>query len=262
MKWRRISDSFVGSAGLPRRTYVLLALWALVVVISTLLCVRNSRLNPYISYYQSQVNLTLPPENQIDGFTFYHYDPVTNYLSFAAGAESLRSQNATLGIFKTAAAKEIQIRDLFLRFCRRPGDQTEKGSGVFFSADGDDDIFIQLANAKNYWNVDIDLGNATVLAIDNFECSFFDNDDLLLSVRSKRAIINSGWPQVTLRGHVIITCPDGSRLETNQARWDTKKHSFTADGQYFLRRGDNQIAGKGICVDNKLNILKSRNIRE
>jgi hypothetical protein len=84
MNWRRISDSFVGSAGLPRRTYVLLALWALVVAISTLICVRNSRLNPYISYYQSEANLTLPPENQIDGFTFYRYDTVTNYLSFAS----------------------------------------------------------------------------------------------------------------------------------------------------------------------------------
>jgi hypothetical protein len=230
-------------------------------------------LKPYISHYQSQANLTSPTENQIDGLTLYRYDPTTNQLSFAAGAGSLRSQNATLGIFKTAAAKEIQITDLFLRFCpprlagesgeagRRPGDQTKKGADPFFSAAGDD-IFIRLADAKNYWNVDIDLGNATLLTVDNFECGLFDNDDLQLNIRSKRAIINSGFPVVTLRGHVIITCPDGSRLETNRARWDTKKHSFTADGQYFLRRGDSQIAGKGICVDNKLNILKSGNIRE
>ena len=105
------------------------------------------------------------------------------------------------------------------------------------------------------------LEQAREITIDDFDCGIFDENDLRLRVQSSRAIVNSDWPLVTLRGHVIITGADGSTLESNHVKWDTKKQSFTADGTYFLRRGDSRIAGKGIRVDSNLNIMNVKNAK-
>ena len=74
--------------------------------------------------------------------------------------------------------------------------------------------------------------------------------------------MNSGWPLITLRGHVTITSAAGSTLESNYVKWDIKKQNFIVDGMYFLRRGESRIAGKGIRVDSNQNIMGSKNAKK
>jgi hypothetical protein len=244
--------------------YILLVAWLVTWAAMAFFYVRRPQLN----HYQAQADFATPPENQIDGLTCYRYDPSTNKLCFEARLGSLRTENATVGIFKTAAAREIKVKDLRLFFCQSSASSApavlEDSTLLEPSADSKNilgSILSRLAYAKDRWSVNIDLSNPVNVTIDNFDCRIFDSNTLRLSVKSRRAVLDSGRPQVILRGHVIIIA-DGAILESNCVRWDIQKQQFSADGTYFLRRGESQIAGKGICVDNHLNIADAKNARE
>jgi hypothetical protein len=244
--------------------YVLLVAWLVIWTAEAILYINHSQL----TQNQAQIDFTSPPENQIDGLTCYRYDPCTNKLCFEARLGSLSTENATIGIFKTASAREIKVKDLRLFFCQSSASSApavlEYGSSPESSADSKNilvSILSRLAYAKDRWSVNIDLSNPVDVIIDNFDCRIFDNDTLRLSVKSRRAALDSGRPQVILRGHVIITA-EGATLESNCVRWDIQKQQFSAEGTYFLRRGESQIAGKGICVDTHLNIANAKNARE
>lgn len=267
---------FIDAKNLRHRRYAILAVWVLIDLAGVVICVRNSSVEPYLNRYQSQVLATFLPENQLNGLAYYRYDPNTNRLCFTASAGTLSAENAPLGIFKTAAARTIKVKDLQLHFSEPSGSPTvaalqsnflpgapTAGKNVFQG------ILSQLADARDHrgidsshWGIDTDLSNAREVTIDDFDCGIFDENDLRLRVQSSRAIANADWPLVTLRGHVTITGADGSTLESNYVKWDTKKQNFTVDGTYFLRRGESRIAGKGIRVDSNLNIMDSKNARK
>jgi hypothetical protein len=243
--------------------------WVLSVAALAVICVRHSGVEPYLSRYQPQAPTASPPENQLDGLTYYRYDPNTNKLCFAARVGTLKAENATLGIFKTAAARKIKVKDLQLHFYNYSGITGLTALKTLVLPEGAaagenrlQEILRQLADARDRWGVDIDLSNTIEVTIDNLDCRMFDDDALRLAVQCRRAVVGSAWPLVTLRGHVTITGADGSTLESNYVKWDTKKQSFTADGMYILRRGDSRIAGKGIRVDSNLNVADLKNARK
>ena len=243
------------------RRYAVLALLIIIEAAVAVVCISKSSLKPYLSFYQSQLPTTSPPENQLAGLTYYRYDPNTNKLRFAVSCRTILSQNAPLGIFRTAVTRAIEVKDLQLSFCEHPGPSGMMAlPGNAFSEDvppnnnGFGGFFRRLADTHNNWGLNIDLSNVIEITINNLHCRMLDNDsNLHLAVQCKRAIVNSGWPLVKLRGHVIITASDSATLESNNIIWDTRRQSFTADGTYFLRRGESQIAGKGIRVDSNLN---------
>jgi hypothetical protein len=244
--------------------YVFLVAWLVIWAGMSILYIHRSQLN----HNQALADLQAPPENQISGFTCYRYDPCTNKLCFEARIGTLGTENATVGIFRTAAAREIKVKDLRLFFCRSSASSApavlEYSALPESSADSKNVLGVilsRLAYAKDRWGVNIDLSNPVNVTIDNFDCRIFDNDTLLLSIKSRRAELDSGRPQVILRGHVVIIT-DGATLESNYIKWDIQKQQFTADGTYFLRRGESKIAGKGICVDNNLNVADAKNAME
>jgi hypothetical protein len=249
--------------------YVILALVIFSVTVLAGICAQRTGISPYLNRNQSQVFFPPPIENQINGLTYYRYDPNTNRLCFMARAGVIQAENAKLGIFKTAAARTIKVQNLNLLFCDYPVvSALEELQTLAMTKATDTDkigpkkILTQLADAHNYWSVDIDLSNPCKLIIDGFECRFFENNAPLLAVQSSRAIVDSAWPRLTLRGHVTITASDGATLESNHVTWDTNKQNFTVNGTYFLRHGTSQIAGRDICVDGHLNIAEAINARK
>jgi hypothetical protein len=257
------------------RRYAVLALLIIIEAALAVVCISHSSLKPYLSFYQSQSLTALPPENQLAGLAYYRYDPNTSSLCFAASAGMLSAEDAPLGIFKTAAARTIKVTDLQLHFSEPSGSPAVAALQSNFlpgapavGKNALQGILSQLADARSHrgidsgrWGMDMDLSNTREITIDDFDCGIFDENDLRLRVQSSRAIVNSGWPLVTLRGHVTITSADGSTLESNHVKWDTKRQSFIADGMYILRRGESRIAGKGICVDSHLNITNVKNAK-
>ena len=260
---------FAGAKNLRSRIYAVIALWVLIVAALATVCARRSGVESYLSRYQSQVLTASPPENQINGLTYYRYDPNTNRLCLAASVGTLQAENATLGIFRTAAARTIKVKNLQLHFYEHSGVAAPAAlKNLVLSEEATaggnrlGGILRRLINARDHWGVDIDLSNTIEVTIDNLDCWMFDDDALRLAVRCRRAVVDSGWPLVTLRGHVTITGADGSTLESNHVMWDTRKQNFTVDGTYFLRRGESQIAGKGIRVDSNLNVVDLKNARK
>ena len=242
------------------RRYAVLALLIIIEAALAVVCISHSSLKPYLNFYQSQSLTTSPPENQLTGLTYYRYDPNTNKLRFAVSCGMILSQNAPLGIFRTAAARTIEVKDLQLSFCEHPvpsGITTLPGNALSEAVTPGDNgfggVFRRLANTHNNWGLNMDLSNVIEITIYNLDCRVLDDSSLRQAVQCRRAIVNSSWPLVNLRGHVIITAADGATLESNHIIWDTCRQSFTADGTYFLRRGESRIAGKGIRVDSNLN---------
>jgi hypothetical protein len=253
-----------------RRRYVALALLITLEAALVVVCISHNSLKPYLSFYQSQSLTTSQPENQLAGLTYYRYDPNTNKLRFAASCGMILSQNTPLGVFRTAAARTIEVKDLQLSFCEHSvsSDITALPGNALSEAatPGDNslsDIFRRLTDTHNNWGLNMDLSKVIEITINNLDCRILNDDsDLRLTVQCKRAIVNSNWPLINLRGHVIVTAADGATLESNHIIWDTRRQSFTADGTYSLRRGESRIAGKGICVDSNLNIADTKNIKK
>ncbi len=243
------------------KRYAVLALLVIIEAALVVVCISHSSLKPYLSLYQSQSLTISPPENRLAGLTYYRYDPNTNKLRFAVSCGTVLSQNAPLGIFRTAAARTIEVKDLQLSFCEHSvpsGITTLPGNALSEAVTPGDNgfggIFRRLANTHNNWGLNMDLSNVIEITINNLDCRILNDDSTSqLAIQCRRAIVNSSWPLINLRGHVIITASDGATLESNHIIWDTRRQSFTADGTYFLRRSESRIAGKGICVDSNLN---------
>jgi hypothetical protein len=230
------------------------------IIIAANLVQRGSSIDQY-----QIADANMPHENQISGLTFYRYDPNTNKLCFAASVDSLRAENATIGFFKTAAAKVLKVKKFRLQFSEplmsatpttlRPGvlpEATISGKNRL------KELFGQLADVRERWGVGVDLGNITEVTIDDFYCRILDANAIRLTVRSRRAVVDSRWPLMTLQGHVVITCANGSALDSSNITWDIQKRRFVTDGIYLLRQGDKRISGKGICVDSELNIADTK----
>jgi len=243
-----------------RRRYAVLALLIIIEATFAVVCISHSSLKPYLSFYQSQSLTISPPENRLAGLTYYRYDPNTNKLRFAVSCGTILSQNAPVGIFRTAAARTIEVKDLQLSFREHSGPSgiTALPGNAFSEKvtpgdNGFSGIFRRLSDTHNNWGLNIDLSNVIEITINNLDYRVLDDSSLRLAVQCRRAIVNSNWPLINLRGHVIITATDGATLESNHIIWDTHRQSFTADGTYFLRRGESRIEGKGIRVDSNLN---------
>lgn len=247
------------------RRYVVVILWGISAAVLAIIYVRHIAIIQYQGRYQSQAFSPSPSENQVNGLTYYRYDPNTNRLCFMASASSLRAENAILGIFRTAAAKSIKIKDLRLFFSDCPfvsALESLQTLALTETTNPDKNILGRFANTGHKWNMDIDLSNAREATINNFNCRIFNKNDLQLGIQSRRAAINSDWPRITLRGHVIVTGPDGGTLESNHVKWDIQKQTFTAEGMYILKHGASQITGENICVDSFLNIADTKNARK
>jgi hypothetical protein len=242
--------------------YVFLVAWMIIPATMITLCI----FRPPQSNLPAKADFKAPPENQIDGITYYRFDPCTNKMCFEARVGQLRSANASIGFFKTAAAREIMVKDLHLSFNQSSASQAttiSNASGLSESSVEAKNmlgaILARITDTQDRWKINIDLSHPVNVTIDNFDCRVFDKDTLRISVKSKRAILNSGSPQIMLRGHVIITA-DGDSIESNCIRWDIQKQKFIAEGTYLLKRGENRTAGKGICFDTHLKIMDIKNI--
>jgi lipopolysaccharide assembly outer membrane protein LptD (OstA) len=112
------------------------------------------------------------------------------------------------------------------------------------------------------WRVtNIDLSNVSEVRINNFDYQVFYEDDLFLSIQSKRAMASYKHSGIVLRGHVIIKTADGSTLESNYVKWDIENQHFTVNGIYVINRNGVKTTGRNISVDAQLNNVKGQNAK-
>jgi hypothetical protein len=168
-----------------------------------------------------------------------------------------------LGAFKTALQKGVRIQDFEIRLFRYPDGSSRNSSegglnaakAVISREEDLTNLINWVAKPDDNWSLNLDLSNVSEISINGFDYQLLDDKNLMLGVQSKRAILNSEYPEVLLRGHVRVTAPGGKTLESNVITWNMKKRQFIADRGYLLNHNGMPTVGKGICVDSQLNTI-------
>lgn len=106
-----------------------------------------------------------------------------------------------------------------------------------------------------------DVSNTTKVVIRNLNYSLFADGDLDLGVRCANATVTSPVSEVVLRGCVIITAGDGSRLMSNCVQWDMEANQFTVPGTFVLSREGSLTRGRGLRCDRHLEPLRANKVR-
>ena len=273
---------------------ILLSLWILSFLI-LIIFARNNELNTLYNNAVSHGPELRPPKNQTGTVSYVRWDPKENYRPiYSVHFKNLRVQNNKLGIFRTALHKVAKIRGLelsFYRYIPREVTATTKlnhdkfkgttaaGSNKSSTLTGSDissvsegttsdiralikEVMRKLINPMDGCRVNnIDLGNVSEVHINNFDYKVLYDDELFFAIQSKRAIASYKHSGVVLRGHVIIKTADGSTLESNYVKWDTKKQHFSINGIYVLNRDGVKTTGKDICVDAQLKSVKAQHAK-
>jgi len=180
--------------------------------------------------------------------------------------DNLAARDRSLGVFRTASHKVINIQNLHVAFCYaavpaalehvclrdfcdllRPR-QAERGAacqlGVFdgLDADGGD------------WFLGVDLANATEVQINDLDWRVCREDVTVLRVQCHFASVRADGSKVVLRGRATVTTPVAV-LEGNCIEMDVRDGCFVAQGRYLLTRGRQSERGNGGRFDAALSKL-------
>lgn len=251
---------------------VLLISWVSCVLILIIVSGNNELTTLYRDLASSMPFLQLP-KNQIGAFNYRRWDPKKNYRPISSVRfENLCTENNKLGPFKTALHKVVKIRDLKLQFHRYSSDKVAEATtpDIFPAPKGTTtdtralvkDFIDKLTTPTNGLRINtIDIGNVSEVRVDNLDYRVFDDGDLFFATESRRAIVSYKHSDVVLHGHAKITVADGSTLESNRIKWNTRRQHFSVDGVFVLNRGGMITTGKGICVDSQLQDVKGQYAR-
>ena len=181
--------------------------------------------------------------------------------------ESLQTSAASAGLFKTAALRSMDIQQLKIDLSGSAStsltntiiDPTKKSScpayqpwyqvllQKFYFYSSDEDNFLKIPMPE--------FSHLVHIQISDFQCRFFEEQNVLLDIRSKRASVElKRASEVYLRGHVVIRSPEAV-LECNSVRWDIQSKTFLAQGFYIIRKGNDLEKGNDGYFDWSLNTI-------
>jgi hypothetical protein len=205
-----------------------------------------------------------PQPNRLDAFSYIHFDNQKNYRPiYAVAFESLILKNSSLGPFTTAMFKKATMNDFQLRFYNYDSaEQTEsanisKISKASFPAIDIKELISDIAGELSNPSAGYIIGNFNLAGVsevyaNNFDCRFFHENDLTLSIRCKRAAASYKNSNIELRGHVIIKTKDGAVLESNLVEWDGNRNIFNVNGSYTLNQNGSVKTGRNASFNSEL----------
>ncbi|MGA2915437.1 MAG: hypothetical protein ABSE89_05375 [Sedimentisphaerales bacterium] len=226
------------------------------------------------------------PKNELGAFSFIRFDSKANYRPvYGIAFEKLLLTNNSFGPFKTAMHKKAIISDLQLRFYNwtpagavknsisetKPVGIKEQSktampsvlltSGI--SSPGSEELIRDTVNiltrpSNRYSVANFNITNVSEVYMDRFDCRFFSEDTLLLSIKCREAIASYKDSNVELRGHVTIKTKDGTTLEGNYVEWDIRNNIFNVQGLYALNQNGAIKTGRNACFDSTLNEVSFR----
>jgi len=78
---------------------------------------------------------------------------------------------------------------------------------------------------------------------------YFDKNKEVASLTSDTGVIQTDTNDIEVKGNVIMTTMDGSRLETSALTWYSKKNKMETNEYVKVVRGDNIMEGVGMESD-------------
>jgi hypothetical protein len=220
-----------------------------------------------------------PQPNRLDAFSYIHFDSQKNYRPiYAVAFESLILKNSNLGPFTTAMFKKATMNDFQLRFynydsavqtvsaeqiesaniSELPEIKTSKASSASdIPAVDMKELISNIAGELSNPSAGYIIGNFNFAGVsevyaNNFDCRFFHENGLTLSIRCKRAAASYKNSNIELRGHVIIKTGDGAVLESNFVEWDENRNIFNVNGSYILNRNGSVKTGRNASFNSEL----------
>jgi len=277
----------------PFKLTILLTSWSVSLILLFILSTNSAFKTPYkeTGIYGSELRL---PRNQIGSLSYIRRDPKQNGRPiYAVAFDNLILENNKLGFFRTALHKVAKIRDLKLSFYHydpietkvNPKPKQSNARETIPAAICKREKFVKphipfapktqppdtkellkkvvhtLRCLEDGWHIDnIDFTNVSEVRVDDFEYKIFHENDLLLTVRCKRAITSYRNSNIYLRGNVRINYRNNTTLQSNCIEWDAANTIFKVKGVYALSRTGTITTGKNACFDFELNEVTSQRI--
>jgi hypothetical protein len=216
--------------------------------------------------------------NSIGAFSVYEATPHNGLPKLYFSVDGIKKENSKLGIFDTTALKKAFVKKLYLKtFISSNIDKSINLSEtpiVEQNASYPKEQKKTINNSTNlkqiitrfYDNLEnvsketkmkilfpeIDLSDISEIAISNF--SYVEDFDgkTQLQVSSARAYSSYKTKGLSLRGNVIVTSADGTRLQCNNLTWDYDNMTFKVNGVAILSRDENVLKFKDTVFDGKL----------
>jgi hypothetical protein len=192
-------------------------------------------------------------------------------------------ENNRLGIFKTALSQVLRIHDLEVVFhldsekerlltgdtlhdgANEPGDAVNGSgsliSGLFPGSESDREALVgtvlsQLTGGRDQWRLDLELVHISEIQINGFALILLGEDQSVLSIQSKRAMVSAESSGLLLRGHVTIEAGK-RRLESNLIEWNVGDGLFRVKEHYVLDSAGVRRFGYNACFDAQLNPVEA-----
>jgi hypothetical protein len=214
------------------------------------------------------VAASTPRENETGTFSTWRPEIADRSRpSYRVVFDNLAAQDRSLGLFRTASHKVINIRNLHVTFrsagmlaadggvrlrdfCDlfRPRKATRGGTCALGVLDG-------LEAGQGDWSLGVDLANATEVRINDLDWRVCRGDAMVLRVQCHFASLRAKGSRIVLRGHATVTTPEAV-LESNCIEMDVREESFVVDGRYLLTRGQRQERGNRGRFDATLRMLE------
>ncbi|MBN2132025.1 MAG: hypothetical protein JW741_21165 [Sedimentisphaerales bacterium] len=175
--------------------------------------------------------------------------------------DNLRVDDGSIGLFRTAAHKVVQIENLRVTFSPPAAAAGASGApalGEFYSlfapqrdnAIGGDGLglFHDLQGAEGDVSISIDLADTTEVRIRGLTWEIHHGGATLFRARCRDARLYAGSNRIMLRGHVTLTA-HGRTLESNCLELDMQSGRIIANTRYILTRDGHRQFGMGTCFD-------------
>jgi len=190
------------------------------------------------------------PKNELGTFSFIHFDSKANYRPvYGIAFEKLLLTNNSIGPFKTAMHKKAIISDLKVHYYKNEASQNFVNTDAFAVEELINQTNGILRPSKEYDIGNFNFSNVSEIYADKFNCKYFSEDTLLLSIKSRKAVASYKNSTIKLSGHVTIKTKSGTTLESNQIEWDIRNNIFKVKGLFVLNSNGNIKTGRDSNFD-------------
>jgi hypothetical protein len=256
---------FVSRKGIQKVVFVL-AFWLVSLSILYLLSrdySGRSAIDPAVEKALASVSTS---KNELGRCRFGLYDPQSKRPLGSVAFETLKTDSADLGLFKTAACRAMSIRNLKIDIIGNPFSFIQDSKSIRpNNASSTDTIrdwkksFLETVSLQTFDKDDTlrmpwpDFSHLVQMRVSGFQCCFIDGQNVPLNIQSKKASVEPDKSaEIILRGCVILQTPQAT-LETNCARWDIQNQTFSVQGLYIIHSANGVEKGQNGYFDPALN---------
>lgn len=211
-------------------------------------------------------------KNEFGTCTFSTWDDL---FSYSIHFDKLSSYAGSLGLFKTAAYREVVLANLELKSFVQTNSESSRSDITENPFQNLSFCTVELRNrilkkfqslqseqdrSKDLFKINFpNCENMIRLTANGFQYDWYENSEKRGSIKSKRAIYEFQESyEIQLEGHVVLSGND-QILESNSVHWDLQNDFFRVRGNYVLTNDDRKQYGRNIIVDSQLNPVQSAN---